>query len=372
MKLETIKFQDTDKNSWDNLIKQIQGVSYYHSWHWLNYLSKTANVKEHASFILLKDGFPVGICPLAVSYEEEKKIFSISFSGTPCGVPVVIDFPVSLHREYLDYIFDAVKSYINKYNVKQINFIWHPLNISLFSESNNLYDYNAFELLRYNMNYYVENTLVIDLRLAGCFLESNVSRYHLRHIRRGIKKDIKIKVFNREQSDSTDLKYFYEKFQQAHIIAAGRITRPKEAWDAMFDYLNNGLATLFVAFFETTPISYLLCGEYEAMAFGCMQVNVKEFEKKYSPRHLLEWRAILYYKYQKKLKYYELGERYFGPQFFHIPTDKELSISIFKERYGGIMLPKIKWIGFCDKGTMDANMEKYFREFSNKANFFNI
>lgn len=372
MKLEVIKFNDVSRDKWDNLIKQIQGVSRYHSWHLLNYLSKLANVKEHASFILLKGGLPVGVCPLAISHNEEKKSFGISFNGTPCGVPVVADFPVSSRKEYSDHIVDIIRHYINKYNVQAINFVWHPLNTALFSESNNLYYRGAFEFLRYNMNYYVENTMVIELGLDEYLLESNISRYHFRHIKRGEKRNIEIKVFNREQSDLAELKYFYEKFKQAYATTAGKKTQSEEAWGALFDYLKDGIATLFVAFFETTPISYLLCGEHEAMAFGFMQANVKEFEKKYSPRHLLEWKAILYYKNKKNLKYYELGERYFGPQFFHIPTDKELSISIFKERYGGIMLPKIKWIGFCNKEAMDAGMAKYFEEFKNKAKVFNI
>ena len=74
------------------------------------------------------------------------------------------------------------------------------------------------------------------------------------------------------------------------------------------------------------------------MAFGWSQVNVDQYEKEYSPRHFLEWQAILHYK-KRGFTWYEIGERYYGPQY----TEKEISISVFKERYGGLQLPKIHW-----------------------------
>jgi hypothetical protein len=130
----------------------------------------------------------------------------------------------------------------------------------------------------------------------------------------------------------------------------------------MYDSLSTGDASLFIAFIENTPISYLFCGEFELMAFGWSQVNDDAYELEYSPRHLLEWSAMMFYK-KINFKYYEVGERYYGAQLFHTPSEKEISISVFKERFGGILLPKIKWTGYLDQGLLKDDYDKGLNEF---------
>ena len=132
----------------------------------------------------------------------------------------------------------------------------------------------------------------------------------------------------------------------------------------MYEGLSAGKASLFIAFVNDTPISYLYCGEFSKMAFGWSQANVKEYEEEYSPRHLLEWTAILFYK-ENAFSYYEIGERFFGSQFFYIPSDKEISISSFKERYGGRLFPKVKWYGYFDKDLLKTDYNQRFRELLN-------
>lgn len=374
MNYKTVLFKDIDKITWDNYVSQIKGVNYYHSWHWLNCISKFSQVKKNESLVLFdEDNKLIGICPFAISFLEENNIYTISFGYFPCPMPVIAEMNSSSRRKILDDIFSIYKSNIKKYNIKKIIMAWHPLNsFILGTENSSLSHQYSFELLRYGMHYHVNNTLVIDLNLGEKDLISNLSKYHYRHIKRGVKKGIKVEVYN-NKNNTEFLRDRFNRFQKAHFIAAGRMTRPQETWDAMYESLSDGKASLFLALVEDTPISYLYCGEFLSMAFGYSQVNIKEYEKKYSPRHILEWEAILYYKKKRKFKYYEIGERYFGPQFFHLPTDKEISISILKERYGGILLPKITWTGYCDKKFMMDDLDRHIKEFKGRDdNIFNI
>ncbi len=183
-----------------------------------------------------------------------------------------------------------------------------------------------------------------------------MSKYQRRHISRGKKKGIRVVAFNNDES-KTKLKHWFSHFQQAHFDSAGKMTRPQETWDSMLGAALNGKATLFCAFLGDTPMSYLFCGEFDSMAFGWSQVNIEEFEKEYSPRHVLEWEAMMHYK-NGGFNYYEVGERYFCPQPFYVPSPKEISISQFKERYGGFMLPKIVWRGYYDKTRMDRELKE--------------
>ena len=107
----------------------------------------------------------------------------------------------------------------------------------------------------------------------------------------------KITIINNETEKDLLIKNFNE-FQKAHFISAGKLTRPQNTWDAMLTSIEIGNATLFVANINDKSISYLFFGHFEQSAFGWSQVNIEEYELEYSPRHLLEWNAIIYYKYK--------------------------------------------------------------------------
>jgi hypothetical protein len=364
-------FSEVNRTQWNSWVARIKETNYYHSWDWLNCLTKFSNIKENISFVLTDGSDDVlAICPLAISFFEQEGIYNISFGNFPCGMPALADMAPKLRRKLTDYIFSIVQSYVEKYKINKISMAWHPLNQLACLKDSLSYRY-SFELLRYQMSYHVDNTLVMDLSLPEQEMTSSLSKYHYRHIKRARKKGVAVRVYN-NKNNSDKTKYYFAKFQEAHFLSAGRMTRPQATWDAMYEGIINDAATLFVAFLEDNPISFLYCGEFSLMAFGWSQANIKEYEIKYAPRHILEWEAIVYYKKERNFKYYEVGERYFGPQFFHIPTDKEITIGIFKERYGGILLPKIKWTGYCDKDYMKADFDRHAKEFEGKDNLFKI
>ncbi len=85
-------------------------------------------------------------------------------------------------------------------------------------------------------------------------------------------------------------------------------------------------------------------------------MNIEESKRSFT-RHLLEWEAMLYYKRQG-YRYYEVGERFCCPQLLYAPSAKELSISEFKERYGGFTLPKVNWLGYYDKDRMEHELKQ--------------
>jgi hypothetical protein len=80
------------------------------------------------------------------------------------------------------------------------------------------------------------------------------------------------------------------------------------------------------------------------MAFGWSLVNVKAYEREYSPRHLLEWEAILYYKIRvPNITNWERGIT--ARNTLH-SIGQRADNKRFKERYGGFTLPKIYWMGY--------------------------
>ncbi len=354
MDFKTVYFNDVGKEQWDNWVADIKTTSYHHSWSWIDHASKFQNVMENRSFVCLDSDFsPLAICPLIVT--SSKGFNEISVNGGPVGVPALADkFNPSIRRKLLDAVFCVIQDCVKANDVKKMIMTTHPLTRSVCADEISGFR-NAFELLRYQMLCRVTNTLVIDLGLSDEILFLNVGKYQRRHITRGRKKKIETKAFNGSEN-TEQLKHWFYKYQDAHFAAAGRMTRPQETWDTMYDIALNGEASLFCAFLEDTAISFLFCGEFSSMAFGWSQVNVKEFEKAYSPRHLLEWEAMNYYK-RNGFRYYEVGERFYGPQLLYVPTDKEITIGEFKERYGGFLLPKITWLGYYDRELLNSDLK---------------
>ena len=59
-------------------------------------------------------------------------------------------------------------------------------------------------------------------------------------------------------------------------------------------------------------------------------------------------------------------------QLFHAPSDKELSIAQFKERYGGYLFPKVYWVGYFNKQSMKNDLIKEFNDFIDNYDGFSF
>jgi len=372
MKMKKIYFTDVTPAQWDAWVLTLEDATYHHSWHWLHCLSKFLELKQHVTFALLDEesGEVLAICPFGISFLEKENIWKASLGYFPCGSPAVGFISAKQRRKLIDYIFQIYHEYMVTYEAKEIHMVVHPLTVGLCEKLPAIASNFSLELLRYQLIPHMDNTIVIDLSKSEEVLVSEMSKYHYRHIKRGRDKRIKVHAYTKGREEHLCEEKIQE-MKQAHFISAGRSTRPDATWEAMCRGLQDGAATLFVASLEGAPISYLYCGEFSKMSFGWSQVNVKGYEN-FSARHLLEWEAILFYKKEKKYSYYEVGEKYGGPQVFHIPTEKELSIGVFKERYGGLFLPKGTWYGYMDKTHMDATLVQRYNAFIKQARTFSL
>ena len=370
MKFDIVHYVDVGKDEWSGYLNEIPEAGYHHSWQWMSFISNFTGFTKNLSFLLFEheEKKLSAICTLAVSFNALAKYNEISFGGNYCATPLVADVKPNIRRKILDEVFQMIQFYANQYNVKKILMIWDPLVRSLINDSS--FHRNQFELQRYGLFYVVKNYLSVDLSLPVETLVENISKYHRRHINRSGKKGVTIKIFNQQYQSSLIPEYF-GMYKKAHFISSGRLTRPQETWDLMRNGLITGEASLFVAFVNAEPISFLYCGEFEGMAFGWSQVNIDEYEVRYSPRHILEWNAILYYK-ENKFRYYELGARHFTPQPFDIPTNKEISVSVYKERFGGFMLPKIFWTGYFDGDVMASEVNAQLNNYLSASRMVKI
>lgn len=357
-----LTMNETDESTWDGFVSSIDESNYFHSYAWLKFASMLNNVEKNNSFLCLNDNDePLCVCPLMLYLNNDNK-YELSSASDPLGVPAISDLSPSNRRKLSQEIFNKIFDFGKENQVIKINMIWYPLNIAICN--GNLLSYqNSFELIKYNMLYRIENIVVIDLERSKDELSTRMSKYQRRHVNRSIKKGVSVKIFNKKNNND-QLDDLINQFKNAHLISAGIQTRSDSTWDYTLNMCKEGKGTLFVSFLNNNPISFLFCGEFLNTAYGFSQVNVEKYESKFSPRHHLEWEAFLYYK-KEGFKYYEIGDRPFGFQLLNNPSKKEISIGLFKERYGGNILHKIYWTKYLDKEFMKKDISTFSNNFIN-------
>ena len=360
MQLKHLEHNFIDEKSWDHNLTNFPHSNFLHSYKWMKYISEFDNVVSNKSFFLTNsEGEVVAFCPLIVyrlSYESNEYLSIGSNSQYTIGFPLVQSKTSSMRKKIFKYIFNYYFSFALENGIKVMETVSHPLTKTFCNRETNYMD-KFFEPIKYKNFDRVTNTSVVDLSNSVEFLERNLGKYHRRHIRRTEKKGIVFEAIDCNTEENIVEKSF-KNFQEAHFISAGKSTRPQQTWDTMKEMLVKDKAVLFVAKIKNIVVSYLLCGKFRNMSWGWSQVNVEEYEKEYSPRHFLEWKSILYLK-ELGYQFYEIGDIVYYPSPFYIPSKKELSISMFKERYGASLLPKVYWTLFFDNDLcLDMSKQK--------------
>lgn len=345
--MEIVKFNEITSSEWDDFVGQISESTYMHTSWWLQYLNAIYGADGCKSFILMHGKRPQAICPLFISKAkfDNREYFETTRNGLSSIYPAFIEMPATQRRRLARRTFKYIEEILSDYKVQRLEFYKHPMNYSVI---NNNFDLgNAAEALSYGYFPHVRNTIIIDLAKTEQELLSEMTMFQRKHITKSAKIGFKFNIFSNDS-----LKGFEENFANflaAHIKSAGKMTRPIESWNLMYDLVVAGKAALFtLSLADGTPISYLFCGQFSKFVVGWSQVNIDEYEREYSPRHYLEWNAMLWYK-SKNYNYYDLGIMNSLSQLNYIPTKKEITISQFKERYGGKLYSCFTFEKFLDK-----------------------
>lgn len=361
--MKIIEFKDTSASEWDMLVNKIPESTYLHTSWYINYLNAINEKAEPKSFIILDGNNPIAVCPVSVSKANNfgKEYMEATFKGFPSVYPAIIQLPATQRRRAAREVFNLIYERLKPSAVRRIELYRHPMNLGLLAGG--IEPANTAEGLSFGYLCYIKNTIIINLKKDEGQLASEMSQYQRKHVKRAKERGMLIKEY---RGDNPDIDKAFSDYQSAHFNSAGRLTRPLESWEIMKALLKRNNAALFVA---STPdgidISYLYCGEFDKFSFGWSQVNVDAYERQYSPRHLLEWEAMMAYK-RRGFSYYEVGIKYDSPQLNYIPTEKEITISQFKERYGGAIYCCLYFEKIFDKGLFSAAYKNRLEGFLSK------
>ena len=366
--MKKVFFEEVTPQIWNSYCEETNNASSRHSYYFLDYLEKSYNCKNMSFALINEEKELLALCPIFIEKItiSGQTINSLSSGGGPVPLPALRnESNPSRHRKDLHAVFEAIHDICTRNNIERASFVRYPF--GAFSKKIEEVSINVFDVLSVGYHPICYNSICIDLTLNEELLLNQLSKYHRKHIKRAEESGQVINIINKDCSIDLIIKEF-ESYEKAHIAASGRMTRPQASFDLMRDLIKLGYGELFINKLNDIPISFLFCGSFGNQAFGWSQANVKDFEKEYSPRHLLEWKAILYYK-KKGLKLYDVGIRYYNGQVAEWCNEKLLNISIFKERYGGMFLPTIYYERFFNKNIFKEIWKTRLNEF--ESNFFN-
>lgn len=336
MDIRIVPFDDVANETWDTWVESIPTTTHLHSSWWIGFCHARVPPSANHSFAVLDNkGEPIAICPLGVT---ESTIAGSTFKaanwdGISPGAPAIrIDYPCQRRRVKRE-VYNVYHEKIRQQGAAYINLRGFPFTAGILN--NTLAPDHQAEALLEGYFCQVYNYLVVDLSLPTEDILKGMTKEQRKHIHQSERQGLEIREF---RGDCEGVEEVFCQYQNAHIGSAGRMVRPQKSFDWMLDLLKKGKTTLFAAVVDRKPISFLYCGEFLNSAIGWSQANLDEFEKEHSPRHLLEYSAMLSYQ-RRHFRFYGLGDRWSSPQLHKVPSEKERSIAWFKERYGGVPWP---------------------------------
>lgn len=131
----------------------------------------------------------------------------------------------------------------------------------------------------------------------------------------------------------------FDAFRLFHQQVAGRVTRSQETWDLQEQTVNAHEGVLLTSRDDHGDLigASLFSISRDEAVYGVGVYDRSLFDKPIS--HVLQWEAIKYFK-TKGIKWYKVGRRFY-PVDRPKPTEKELSISYFKEGFASHLLTEM-------------------------------
>lgn len=333
--MKIVRYQDTDSGFWDLCVTRLPKSSFAHTYDAIKFVDQINPIATNVSQLLFEDnGELLAALTLFISkIGDGGKRFSIGNHGCPRPLINPGDDSTKLRRN-TSKVIEFIEEMCFKESILEVLFIEKP--VSLFNARSSLSKAGSFELINFGFDAKIYNNIHIDLKLPEEQLFKDCSKYRQKSIKKCIKQGQKINIIN-SNSDIEQINSNFLKFQFEHKKVSSHKGYPPQFYEILYQHLINSEADLLVTLVNGLPISFLYCRSIGELASGSIAVNLSEYEVEYSPRHYLEWSAILHYKYIGK-EFYEVGIRYIDDA---VADKKLITISDFKERYGGILLPEI-------------------------------
>jgi FemAB family protein len=300
-------------SDWCKVIDNSSDVLVFHLISAVDYYAEYFKGKN-LSFVLYENNKPVAVFPLYVYQNEDG--WSINGNAESLVKPLFVDNIANKTKKRLEKQIVQILLFIaNKLGVKEVQ---------IFEPNTTLSTWFLLWANQARKNFFIQR-LVIDLQLSIDIIRLGFRKSYKPLVKKSM-TEFKVMVCE------NDLDYFFEEFRLLHIEMAGKETRSKETWNIQKEQIKNDEAFLVTVmdgdylvgagfFHYTKNMGIYSCGAYRR----------RLFDRPVS--HGVQMKAIEILK-EKGCKTYYLGQK-MSLLDEKIPSEKELSISHFKEGFSG-------------------------------------
>jgi FemAB family protein len=312
-------YVDITQLEWRSVLDQIDVIPsvYYLSSTVRYYVAYYAESDAiNLSIVLYNNKQPVGIMPLMVHYSKCHSSWVLSSNGIEIIEPIFIE---ELARN--------VKKNLESQLIKVLFYLSEYLSIEKIQCVN--MEYN--KLTKWHLNWaskaeemFSTNHLLVDLTMTIDKIRLNFRKSFKPLINKSL-REWHVEV---HEGPSQDL---FKQFKLLHEEVSGRVTRSVESWDIQKIQINSKEAFMVAVFNkkeELAGVGFFTYTSYQGMY--CVGAYKRELFNK-PIGHAVQMKAIEVLK-KKGCKWYEIGQKHLKIDKIS-PTDKELSITHFKEGF---------------------------------------
>lgn len=340
--------------SWDKFCLESADAWFWHTTKWLSfcmYYGKDIFETRNLSFFITDDSGIIAICPLLMEKKKEFNNvdhFEFSMIGWFGMAPAIRnDLSEERREKILKRVFNEIDLLAKECQVVRGCFRMTPLAPSQ-SQFNWLVKCGCLDTSL--------NTQIMDLTLPLDRLWGGIRKGHKYDINRG-GKYYQVHIYDKDNPD----KKAFDLYRILHHKAAGRVTRPIETFEMMYDWILSGEGMLCGVSKDERFAGFSYIYLYKNAAYYGSASDDPDFETAVPISHIIQWNVINWLK-EKGYTTYEMGLQQFGPSFCDIPMPKDLTISFFKRGFGGKAVPLFRAIKYYNKEHMKKDLEDNLRK----------
>ena len=309
---------NANANDWQTVLDQCNvGISVFHLFntaqYYVAYYSKNSSI--NLSIILYRKNQAIGVMPLIV-HQDEGQGWVLSSNGVDIIEPIFIQkLTRKVKKKFEKQLYDLIIELSKKLKIKQCQFT----NMDYFQLS-------SWYLIWVNRatNIFPTHHLLVDLSLSLDEIRLKFRTSSKTLINKAIREFI-VEVHNHPSEK------LFEEFRLLHKEVANRVTRPLDSWKIQKKQID--LAECFMITVRNKSNVMIGSGLFTYSSYQGMY-SVAAFKREFFDKpigHAMQMRAIESLK-QKGCSWYEIGQKHLKVDKIK-PTDKELSISHFKEGF---------------------------------------
>lgn len=342
--IDCAKFDDTAA-AWDRVV-----AASPEAWFWatrtahlyrLKYLETVGTLLADRSFILLRDGKPIGLCPLVLR-RDEGAIFA-NYLDAPLPAPIIVgDTPDRSSVEAA--LFDELERRVRESGAGMISIMLAPPGIG--------------DDFRDRFATLVRSRTFVDTSYLAQYIEivpdtlASVRERYKRNVRK-FRESYDLAVLERDGIDPG----LARTYMALHTKDAGRVVRTLPTYEAQVELARRGEGFWVQATNRAASrvAGMLLVSLYKNAAYDFSVAVDPDFADE-QVSHLLKWKAIERL-IELGVTHYELGRAALAPTYLWQPTAKNYGIAFFKD---GWSRGRLKTVWTADKFYSRALFDRFW------------